>query len=99
MASSVVDGISGHNKGHNERSFIATVIPRSRVGNSLPVMVKQRTLDPSALACLQGNMTAMVADYAARQKIGGVNLNFFIVRQFPILPPEITRSQRQFSGH
>ncbi len=27
-------------------------------------------------------------DYAARQKVGGQTLNFFIVEQFPVLPPE-----------
>jgi hypothetical protein len=27
-------------------------------------------------------------DYAGRQKIGGVTLNFFIVEQFPVFPPD-----------
>ncbi|HNC03032.1 MAG TPA: hypothetical protein PLY05_06715, partial [Agitococcus sp.] len=26
-------------------------------------------------------------DFAARQKIGGITLNFFIAKQFPVLPP------------
>lgn len=36
----------------------------------------------------QGNMAAIAVDYVARQKIGGANLNFFIVKQFVFLPPE-----------
>ncbi len=33
------------------------------------------------------NLSSFVLDFAARQKIGGLNLNFFIVKQFPVLPP------------
>jgi hypothetical protein len=37
---------------------------------------------------LLGNLNSFVVDYAARQKIGGQTLNFFIVEQFPVLPPK-----------
>lgn len=36
------------------------------------------------LACL----LAVPYDYVLRQKMGGISLNFFIVEQLPILPPE-----------
>jgi hypothetical protein len=38
--------------------------------------------------CLLANLNSYVYDYVTRQKIGGVNLNFFIVEQLPTLPPE-----------
>lgn len=38
--------------------------------------------------CLLANLNAFVYDYCTRQKIGGVTLNFFIVRQIPTLPPD-----------
>jgi len=35
-----------------------------------------------------GNLNAFVLDYVVRQKIGNVNLNFFIIEQLPVLPPD-----------
>ena len=43
---------------------------------------------PRLEMCLLGNLNSFVLDYVTRQKIGGITLNFFIVEQFPILPPE-----------
>jgi hypothetical protein len=36
---------------------------------------------------LEANLSALVLDYVARQKVGGTNLTFHYVKQFPILPP------------
>jgi len=38
---------------------------------------------------LAANLNAIVFDYVARQKVGGVDLNFFIVEQLPTLPPDM----------
>jgi hypothetical protein len=38
-------------------------------------------------ACLLANTCSIPFDYAARQKIGGTTMNFFYVKQFPVLPP------------
>jgi hypothetical protein len=35
-----------------------------------------------------GNLTALVFDFVARQKIGGTTLNYFYIKQFPVLPPD-----------
>ena len=43
---------------------------------------------PPYIAALQANLASLALDFVARQKIGGTNLNFFIVKQFPVLPPE-----------
>ncbi len=32
-------------------------------------------------------LSSLVLDYVARQKVGGTNLNFHYVKQFPVLPP------------
>ena len=34
------------------------------------------------------NLNSFVFDYVARQKVGGLHLNFFIVEQLPTLPPD-----------
>ncbi|MFQ5401671.1 MAG: hypothetical protein ACE5E7_18995, partial [Anaerolineae bacterium] len=47
--------------------------------------------DPLLASCLLGNTDALVVDYVVRQKLGGTSLNFFYVKQFPILPPQTYR--------
>jgi hypothetical protein len=71
--------------GHNERTLIASIIPYSGVGNSAAVWrIEAQTA--SKVACLVANLNSLITDYAARQKVGGANLNFFLIKQFPILP-------------
>ena len=70
----------------NERTVVVTIIPRVGVGNSAPVLLIKDSLLP-VVACFTANLISLVFDYLARQKVGGVNLNFFILKQLPILPP------------
>lgn len=79
-------GFRGITNATNERSFIATAVPRIAAGNSLPILAPNQSAVPCA--ALVGNLGALVLDFTARQKIGGTNLNFFIVKQFPILAPD-----------
>ncbi len=71
----------------NARSFICSVLPLCAVGNSMPV-IRLGADSISSPACLVANLSSFVLDFAARQKIGGQNLNFFIMEQFPVIPPE-----------
>src|SRR5262249_55832935 len=66
--------------------FVSTIIPYAGVGNSASIVFP---LGQSSLhiCCLLANFNALVLDYVARQKIPGTNVNFFMVEQFPILPP------------
>jgi len=36
---------------------------------------------------LLGNLNSLLVDYAARTKVGGLNMSLFFVRQFPVHPP------------
>lgn len=71
----------------NERTFVADNIPRSAVGNSAPVMDYEQAR-ATASAFVLANMNSLPLDWAARLSVGGVNMNFFIVKQLPVLPPE-----------
>jgi hypothetical protein len=71
----------------NSRTFISAVIPRSAVGNSLPIVFPRGKFDQKLTACLLANFSCLFLDYIMRQKIGGVNINFFYVQQAPILGP------------
>ena len=70
----------------NERSVIATVIPRVGVGNKVPLIFPEVD-DPRVISCLYANLNSHALDYEARQKIGGTTLNFYLLKQFPVLPP------------
>jgi len=72
----------------NERTVIASVLPRAGVGNKIPLLLFSTSVAERQRAALVANFAALCFDYAARQKVGGTTLNFFIAKQLPVLPPE-----------
>jgi hypothetical protein len=72
----------------NERTVIASVLPRVGVGNKIPLIFPGDSISPFQTAALLANLSAICFDFAARQKIGGITLNFFIAKQLPVLPPD-----------
>jgi hypothetical protein len=66
--------------------MIVSLIPRVAVGDNLFLIL----CDSSAqrAASVLALLSSFVLDYVARQKVGGTNLNFFIVEQLPVLSPE-----------
>ncbi|MCY4234732.1 MAG: N-6 DNA methylase [Cyanobacteria bacterium MAG CAR2_bin_4] len=77
----------------DERTVIAEIIPQFGVGDSLFLMLPSTDHLPS-IPGLLGALTSLVCDFVARQKVGGTNLSFFIVKQFPILPPSFYSPER-----
>ena len=71
----------------NVRSMIAALIPGSGVGNTLPIVSIDDETEADA-AFLLANFNAVPFDYVARQKIQGQHLNWFIVEQLPVIPPD-----------
>ncbi len=69
----------------NERTGIFSVFPRDGVGNSLPLCLHSSDIVGSAL--LVSCLSSLVIDWTVRQKLGGVNMNFFYVEQLPVIPP------------
>lgn len=72
----------------DERTVIATVVPRGGVGNNMPLMLFSPTATPAPLAALLGNLCSLVLDFVARHKVGGTHLNYFIYKQLPVLSPD-----------
>jgi hypothetical protein len=68
----------------DERTFICTAIPATAVGNSAPIIVTKRN-DSKMSYCLLLNLNSLVFDFITRLKAGGINMNFFIVKQLPVL--------------
>lgn len=72
----------------NERTMIAAFIPHVAVVNSAPLVLLDDAVSYRARTCLLGNLNSFALDFVARQKVGGIHLNFFIVEQLPIFPPD-----------
>lgn len=70
----------------NERTVISGALPVVAVGNKIPLMFVDIPRDQSA-QMLPTCLCSLVQDFAARQKIGGTTLNFFLYRQLPVLNP------------
>ncbi|MGH8556048.1 MAG: SAM-dependent DNA methyltransferase, partial [Methylococcales bacterium] len=72
----------------NERTVIASVLPKSGVGNQLPLIFPTDNQCGDIYAALVANFSALILDFVARHKVGGTHLNFFLAKQLPILPPD-----------
>ncbi len=72
----------------NQRTMIAAFIPWSGVVNSAPLILTTNGLTYRRWSCLLANLNSFAYDFIARQKVGGLHLNFFIVEQLPTLPPD-----------
>jgi hypothetical protein len=70
----------------DERTVIATALPRTGSGDSLLLLFPKAAV-PSLTACLIANLCSLTLDYCARQKIGGTHLKLNLFQQLPVLPP------------
>jgi hypothetical protein len=68
-----------------ERTMVCCALPCVAVGHKLPLFFTQH--EPTKAALLLGNLSSIVLDYVARQKVGGVSLTYFYLKQFPIISP------------
>jgi hypothetical protein len=73
----------------NERTLLPTLIPRAGVGNKTPLI-----LSAGNNLVLHAMLSSFVVDYLVRQKIGGTSMNYFFVKQFPILAPRAFEQQQ-----
>lgn len=70
----------------DERTVIASVLPKVGVGHTMPLLTINST--PKKIAALLGNLDSIVLDFMARQKVGGTHLTYSYLKQFPVLPPD-----------
>ena len=77
----------------NQRTMIAAFIPYSGVVHSSPLIFTGSDISARLTACLLGNLNAFAYDYICRQKIGGVNLSYFIIEQIPTFHPDFYKQK------
>lgn len=77
----------------DERTVIASVVPRVGIGHKMPLFHVHSDIDNALSAGLLANFNALVLDYVARQKVGGTSLTYHYLKQFCLLPPGRYSSQ------
>lgn len=71
------------------RTMIAALLPKVGVGNTAPILVSDdTTLYRHAAPLLLANLNSVPLDFAARQKAQSTHLNWYIVEQLPVVPPD-----------
>ncbi|MBA4179609.1 MAG: hypothetical protein C0506_03380, partial [Anaerolinea sp.] len=71
----------------DERTVVSTAAGTGGMGNTA-ALYELAPKVAAAAAVLLGNFDSIILDWAARFSVGGTHMNFFIVKQLPILPPE-----------
>jgi hypothetical protein len=71
------------------RTMIAAAFPFSGAGNTLPLVLPDKAdFEISKFGLLLGNLGSLALDYVTRQKAQSTHLNWYIVEQLPVIPPE-----------
>ncbi|MBL9181086.1 MAG: N-6 DNA methylase [Verrucomicrobiaceae bacterium] len=73
-------------RNHDLRSMILSAMPSYGMGDSVFLLATEQPTHMAAV--LLANANSLVLDFALRQKLAGINLSFFYIKQLPILPPE-----------
>ena len=70
----------------DERTSILSILPRVAVGDKAPLVFTDCKV-PS-ISCFIANTNSLVFDFTTRQKLGGTDFSFFILKQLPVIPPD-----------
>ena len=71
------------------RTMIAAAVPRVGLGNTAPAVFLEAERDPTVdAALLLANFCTVPLDFVVRQKTQSTHLNWYIVEQLPVVPPE-----------
>ena len=72
---------------HTLRTVIVSIIPIYGIGNTVPIFNFSKDIKSEKCVLLYANLNSIVLDFVARQKVGGTHINLYIIKQFPVLPP------------
>ena len=75
----------------NERTLIASIIPKAGVGDSLTYLLldtENNRFNCCLYCCLYSNINSLILDYITRLKSGGPNVSHFIIKQLPVQVPD-----------
>jgi hypothetical protein len=70
------------------RTAIFSLLPRVGIGHKIPLVLFENDVNPTHIACFLGAVNSLVFDFVTRQKIGGMSLSYFILKQLPLPTPQ-----------
>jgi hypothetical protein len=79
------------------RTVIATAIPRAAVGDSIFLILPTKEYLTTSHALL-ANLSSFALDFVCRQKIGGLNLLYYLFKQLPVFAPASFRQHTPWHG-
>ena len=71
----------------NMRSMISSLVPNNPCGNAVPIL-KPTNIPEVSLSLFSALLNSITYDYALRCRLGGMNLNYFVIEETPIIQPE-----------
>ncbi|NQS74738.1 MAG: N-6 DNA methylase, partial [Methanoculleus sp.] len=71
----------------NERTCVASILPNIPVGHSMPLIYIHNSSEFVDVLLYISSFIAYPLDYIIRQKMGGTNFTYHIIKQLPVLPP------------
>jgi hypothetical protein len=76
----------------DERTAIFSLIPKVGVGHKAPIVLINENYS-NLICCLLANFNSLIFDFVTRQKLGGTDFSYFILKQLPVIPPEAYTSE------
>ena len=76
----------------DERTLISCLVPRVAFGDKFLLVMPDRDIEE--IVSIYANLCSLVADFVARQKVGGTSLKYFTMRQIALLSPEFYTAER-----
>jgi hypothetical protein len=70
----------------NARTAIFSLVPVIAIGHTMPIVIT-KTKHSYEQAFLNASLSSFAFDFITRQKLGGIHMTFFILKQLPVLPP------------
>jgi len=71
----------------NERTLLAAILPIVAANDSIHFVVFSSDTTHQHRLAFYCNLNTLVLDFVSRQKLGGLNFNFWVFQQLPIIPP------------
>ena len=77
------------------RTMIAAAVPLVGLGNKIPALhCEEPNRYRSMVGLLLANLGTSILDFVVRQKVHSTSVNWFIVEQLPVVPPERYEAER-----
>lgn len=71
-------------RSNDERTTIFSCLPIG-IGNNAPTIITDLK-ETRLISCLLSNFCSLTFDFVTRHQLGGVHMNFFILKSLPVIP-------------